>query len=133
TAQHRIAEALAASEARFRELADAMPQVVWSADSEGRVDYYNKRWQEVTGMPPPATAGGVDPWRPVLHPDDVRLYSEAWRASVNTGRNFEFEYRIMDQQSGVYRWYLGRAVPIRDQAGRIARWFGTATDIDDRK
>ena len=118
------------SEGRFRQLADAMPQIVWTARPDGHLDYYNRRWYEFTGRP--EGEEGDQSWTPILHPDDVRPCLELWRASVESGRPYEIEYRFCDR-AGDYRWQLGRALPIRDEAGRVVRWFGTATDIDDRK
>ena len=118
------------SEGRFRQLADAMPQIVWTARPDGHLDYYNRRWYEFSGLP--EGEQGDQSWTPILHPDDVRPCLELWRASVESGRPYEIEYRFRDR-AGDYRWQLGRALPIRDEAGRVVKWFGTATDIDDRK
>jgi PAS domain S-box-containing protein len=130
--QSRISlAALADSEARFRELADAMPQVVWTARPDGYVDYFNRRWYELTGGQP--GRGGDASWVPCLHPDDVQSSLERWYHSVHTGAPFEIEYRFRDAGSGAYRWHLGRALPARDSSGTLLRWYGTATDIDDQK
>ena len=123
--------ALAGSEARFRELADAMPQVVWTARADGFIDYYNQRWYEFTAAPP--GRGGDASWIPYLHPDDVGACLNRWYHSVRTGMPFEIEYRIRDAATAVHRWHLVRALPARDPGGTIVRWYGTATDIDDQK
>jgi PAS domain S-box-containing protein len=123
--------ALSASEARFRELADAMPQVVWTARPDGYIDYYNRRWYEFTGAA--RGRGGDTSWIPHLHPDDVRHCLDKWYESVHSGAPFEIEYRFHDASRGTYRWHLGRALPARDAAGTIVRWYGTATDIDDQQ
>ncbi|MBI5284144.1 MAG: PAS domain S-box protein [Chloroflexi bacterium] len=129
--RRRAQEALQESERRFRQLADAMPQVVWAARPDGFVDYSNSRWQDFTGG---ATTGGGDgAWMPVLHPDDAPRALEAWYASVRSGQPYEVEYRFQDRATGQYRWYLTRALPVRDDAGQIVRWFGTSTDIEDIK
>ena len=123
--------ALAGSEARFRELADAMPQVVWTARADGYIDYYNRRWYELTGAQP--GRGGDASWIPHLHPDDVASCLEKWYRSMRSGAPFEIEYRFRDAASATYRWHLGRALAARDASGAIVRWYGTATDIDDQK
>ena len=123
--------ALAGSEARFRELADAMPQVVWTARADGYLDYFNQRWYEFTGAQP--GRGGDASWLPYLHPDDVGACLERWYQAVRTGTPFEIEYRFRDAATAVFRWHLARALPVRDAAGTIVRWYGTATDIDDQK
>jgi PAS domain S-box-containing protein len=119
------------SESRFRQLADAMPQIVWTARPDGHLDYYNKRWYEFTGRP--EGESGDESWIPILHPVDVEPAVERWRRSVESGELFEHELRFRDRLTGGYRWHLGRALPVLDESGRVVKWFGTATDIDDRK
>ena len=119
------------SEARFRTLTDAMPQIAWGARPDGVLDYYNQRWYEFTGFDREAI--GDESWEPILHPDDVARCLETWYAAVRSGEMYQIEYRFQDRKSGGYRWFLGRAQPQRDAAGRIVRWFGTSTDIDDSK
>jgi PAS domain S-box-containing protein len=128
----RAAEAASRhSEERFRRLADALPQIVWMARPDGTFDYFNERWYEFTGFPRGQT--GDDSWKPILHPDDVRPCVERWYRSVRSGEDYQIQYRFKDRRAGGYRWFLGRAVPVRDERGRIVRWFGTCTDIDDQK
>jgi PAS domain S-box-containing protein len=115
----------------FRRLADSMPQIVWTARSDGAVDYYNRRWYEYTGLPEGQT--GDPSWEPVVHPDDIPLCYKQWYDCVRSGQPFEMEYRFRDRKSGGYRWFLGRALPVRDAKGAIIRWLGTCTDIDDQK
>ena len=122
--------ALAASEAMFRTIANAMPQMVWSTLPDGFHDYYNERWYEFTGMVPGSTDGVH--WADVFHPEDRERAWEAWRHSLATGETYEIQYRLRDR-SGSYRWVLGRAMPVRDEAGTIVRWMGTCTDIHDQK
>jgi PAS domain S-box-containing protein len=122
---------LQASEERYRSLADAMPQIVWTARPDGYLDYYNQRWFEYTGTTMEQTAGWG--WQPVLHPDDVELALRRWATAVTTGESYQIEYRFKRAADGQYRWHLGRGVPMRDAEGRIVKWFGTSTDIDDRK
>jgi PAS domain S-box-containing protein len=130
TERTRAAQELRDSERRFRQLAEAMPQIVWTAGPDGHFDYFNQRWHDLTGIP--ASDGGVEAWTAILHPDDVVKCFEPWRASVSTGEPYESEYRLNDR-SGAYRWHLGRALPARDVNGEIVKWFGTSTDIDDQK
>ncbi|MEP6545232.1 PAS domain S-box protein [Microcoleus vaginatus GB1-A2] len=120
-----------ASELLYRVLAEAIPQIVWTARPDGWLDYYNQRWFEYTGLTLEETQGWG--WQPVLHPDDVENCLERWNTSVQTGRTYEVEYRFKRASDGAYRWHLGRALPVRDAEGKIIKWFGTCTDIDDRQ
>jgi len=129
TEQHRAAEALAESEERFRTLADTMPQRVWTALPNGRVDYVNARWHEFTGVE--TIADGAE-WGELIHPDDREAADAAWRRSLETGEVYQVEYRMRDR-SGEYRWSLSRALPIRDGKGRVVRWIGTSTDIHESR
>ncbi|MFN7109088.1 MAG: PAS domain-containing protein [Brevundimonas sp.] len=124
------ARALSESETRFRVLADAMPQMVWSTQPDGFHDYYNARWYEFTGVPAGSTDG--EGWNDMFHADDQERAWAVWRHSLETGEPYEIEYRLK-HHSGVYRWTLGRAVAVRDEQGEITRWFGTLTDIDELK
>ncbi len=121
---------LAMSEAKFRALADSMPQMVWSTRPDGFHDYYNARWYEFTGVPSGSTDG--EGWNNMFHPDDQSRAWELWRHSLRTGEPYEIEYRLR-HHSGEYRWTLGRALPLRDGEGAILRWFGTCTDIHETK
>lgn len=118
------------TEARFRVLADAMPQMVWSTLPDGYHDYYNARWYEFTGTPQRSTDG--EAWNGMFHPDDQERAWSVWRHSLETGEPYEIEYRLRNA-AGEYRWTLGRALPIRAEDGRITRWFGTCTDIHDSR
>ena len=119
-----------ASEERYRQLADAMPQIVWTSDADGATTYFNRRWFEYTGMT--ADDAGPNAWRLAVHPDDLPLASSRREQTLRSGDTFEVEYRFRDA-SGGYRWHLGRAVPMRAGDGSIDFWIGTATDIHDRK
>ncbi|MEG4806449.1 PAS domain S-box protein [Microcoleus sp. F8-D3] len=120
-----------ASEQLYRVLAEAIPQIVWTARADGWVDYYNRRWFEYTGLTVEETQGWG--WHLALHPDDVADALERWKTSVQTGKTYEVEYRFKRASDGAYRWHLGRALPVRDAEGKILKWFGTCTDIDDRQ
>lgn len=122
-------QALRQSEVHFRHLADAMPQLVWTADPTGKVDYYNQRWREFQGLTP--TVDGWE-WQPILHPADQQPTAEAWTQALLSGETYEIEHRI-HRADGEIRWYLSRAVPAFNDDGAIVRWYGTATDIHNYK
>ncbi|MDB6153289.1 MAG: hypothetical protein JWL90_1742, partial [Chthoniobacteraceae bacterium] len=116
---------------RYTFLADCMPQMVWTARPDGRIDYYNQAWFDYTGM---SIEQAVDwGWVPVLHPDDHQACIQRWTHSISTGENYEIEYRFKRACDGIYRWHLGRARPMRDAKGTITHWVGTCTDIDEQK
>jgi PAS domain S-box-containing protein len=121
---------LRASEAQFRTIADAMPQMVWSTLPDGYHDYYNLQWYRFTGVPPGSTDG--EAWNAMFHPEDQPRAWEVWRHSLRTGEPYEIEYRLR-HRSGEYRWVLGRALPVRNAQGEIVRWMGTCTDIHEQK
>jgi PAS domain S-box-containing protein len=129
-AEQELDQLRRASEERYRQLADAMPQIVWTADIDGRTTYYNRRWFEFTGAEPEENVFAG--WEIAVHPDDKPDVMHRRRDSLRTGGVFEAEYRIKDR-AGDYHWHLGRAVPLRDEDGAIDFWIGTATDIHDRK
>ena len=104
--------------------------MVWSTLPDGFHDYYNARWYEFTGVPEGSTDG--EGWNGMFHPDDQERAWARWRQSLASGEPYEIEYRLR-HRSGEYRWVLGRAMAIRDPSGRIIRWMGTCTDIDQQK
>jgi PAS domain S-box-containing protein len=120
------------SEARFRTMADAVPQMVWITDAEGRIEFFNKQWAAYTGAThDPASAREVA--AAFVHPDDGQATLETWDTARNTGTTFSTEHRVRSA-SGSYRWFLVRAEPYRDPTtGKVIRWFGSSTDIHDRK
>ena len=122
--------ALRENDIGFRVLADTMPQMVWSTLPDGFHDYYNERWYEFTGVPDGSTDG--EGWNDMFHRDDQARAWKEWAHCLSTGEQYEIEYRLR-HHSGEYRWVIGRGNPIRDQDGRIIRWIGTCTDIDDAK
>jgi PAS domain S-box-containing protein len=129
--QKQAEQELRGSERRYRALADVMPQIVWAAQPDGCLDYFNRRWYEFSGFP--EGQSGNESWVPILHPDDLAPCLDAWQKAIESGENYQIEYRFLDRLTGAYRWHLGRALPVRDDAGRIERWFGTCTDIDEQK
>jgi PAS domain S-box-containing protein len=130
TEQRKAETALRASEEQFRYLADAMPQLVWTAQPDGQVDYYNRRHEEYLGIE--KIVNGNYRWDPVLHPEDVAPTVKAWQDACQSGRMYQFEHRV-HMKDGSYRWHLSRAIPIHNAEGRVIKWFGTATDISTVK
>jgi PAS domain S-box-containing protein len=116
-------------DARFRALADAIPQLAWMTDASGWIYWYNQRWFDYTGTTLEEMQGWG--WQKVHHPDHVQRVTERIQRSFDTGEPWEdtFPLRARD---GVYRWFLSRALPIRDNDGNIGGWLGTNTDITDR-
>jgi PAS domain S-box-containing protein len=129
-ARDETLQALRTSEESYRSLAEVMPQCIWTAGADGQTDYVNQHWCDYSGLTVEQSLGAG--WATVLHPDDQQRCFEAWTAAVRAGTKFESEYRLR-HQSGVYRWFLGRSLPMRDQGGRVVKWLGTATDIEDQK
>ncbi|OJH37436.1 GAF domain-containing protein [Cystobacter ferrugineus] len=117
-------------ESLFRQMAETIPQLVWTTRPDGYHDYFNQRWYDYTGMKPGDTDG--EGWQLPFHPDDVPEARRRWQHSLRTGEPYEVEYRCR-RHDGAYRWFIGRAQPVRDAEGRILKWFGTSTDIDDQK
>ena len=130
TEQKLAEEAMRRSEARFRQLADAMPQIVWTARQDGVLDYTNQRWYEFIDR----TEAEVSPadWHVRVHPDDIDNAGRVWAASVDSGQPYVTEFRVRGADD-VYRWFLVRALPIRDADGGIVQWYGTCTDIQDQR
>jgi len=126
----RIEEALRESEARFRLMANAIPHIAWTTHSDGSVDYYNDRWYEYSGLTFEQTRNWG--WEAAIHPDDLANAGGVWQTAIASGSISKVEYRIK-RADGEYRWHLGRSEPIRDEAGQIISWVGTATDISERK
>ena len=127
----RAEEAVRQSEKQLREVIETIPAIAWTSSSDGSVEFVNKRWHEYTGMSPQEAVGFG--WKSAFHPKDIDRFVEKRRASLTTGALFEDELRIRCGETGEYRWFISRAVPLRDERGNIIRWYGTATDIHDRK
>ena len=121
-------EALRLSEARFRTLADNISQLAWMADATGWISWYNQRWYEYTGTTFEDMQGWG--WEKVHHPDHVDRVVTKWRKSHSTGEPWEDTFPLRGSD-GMYRWFLSRAMPIRDTEGRVTRWFGTNTEITE--
>jgi PAS domain S-box-containing protein len=123
-------KALHHENAIFRALTDTLPQMVWSTLADGSNDYFNARWYAFTGVSDGATEG--DRWSDVFHPDFQAEAQRRWQHSVATGEPYAIEHKLR-HASGAYRWVITRGSPVRDDSGRIVRWIGTCTDIDDAK
>ncbi|MFC0250419.1 hybrid sensor histidine kinase/response regulator [Massilia consociata] len=130
TAKVEAERAMQDSEAKFRLIANVIPQMVWSADAGGLNDYINARWTEFTGVPEERLVGRG--WADIVHPDDLPALLARWGHSLATGSQFDMEHRLI-HRSGEYRWVLNRALPSVDAAGKATRWMGTLTDIHDKK
>ena len=130
TEQKRTEEALRESEERFRVIANSIDQMIWATQPDGYHDYYNQRWYEFTGVPDGSTDG--EAWNGMFHPEDQPRAWKIWRHSLETGEPYQIEYRLR-HRSGEYRWVLGRAQPVRDEHGRIMRWYGSCTEIHELK
>ncbi|HYF89503.1 PAS domain S-box protein [Azospirillum sp.] len=122
--------ALRESEAKFQTIANSVDQMIWSTRPDGFHDYYNRRWYECTGVPEGSTDGGA--WIGVIHPEDRDQARDVWQHALATGEPYHIEYRLR-HRSGRYRWVIARAQCVRDAEGRIVRWYGTCTDVDELK
>jgi len=129
--QKRAKKLIIQSQQRFRQLADAMPLIVWTAEPDGMVDYANQAYTDYAGVL--KTELPSEAWIRTLHPDDVERCLAQWGEAVRTDSIYEIEFRIRRQADESYRWHLVRAVPIRDESGKIVKWYGTGTDIHDSK
>lgn len=117
------------SEERLRFMADTMPQLVWITRPDGYHEYYNKQWYAYTGTKLGTTDG--EGWNNLFHEDDQKRAWKVWRHSLKTGEPYEIKYRLYHAPSKTYRWVIGRALPYRNEANEIVKWYGTCTDIDD--
>ncbi len=122
---------LKSQEKRLRDVVETIPAMTFTALSNGLCTFVNKRWTEYTGLSVEQTSGAG--WQRAIHPEDLVRHSEKWRISVATGQVFEDEARFRRTADGEYRWFLVRGVPLRDQHGNSVKWYGTLTDIEDRK
>jgi PAS domain S-box-containing protein len=115
----------------FKSLADSMPQIVWTALPNGDVDFFSRRWFDVTGLTPGQFT--ARDWEQVVHPDDYPQLDREWRECMRDRKFYEIEFRLKHAATGEYRWYLVRARPVLDDKGNIQRWYGSSTDIHDQK
>ncbi|MDF5721851.1 MAG: ATP-binding protein [Rhizonema sp. PD37] len=131
TERQRVLEALRQSEKRYRYLAEAIPQLIWTTNDEGECDYFNQNWCDYTGLTLEQSLGSG--WLAALHPDDVQNAYEVWLKTVKKGTLYEREQRFKRAADGSYRWQLTRALPLKDEQGCVVKWLGTCTDIDEQK
>jgi PAS domain S-box-containing protein len=118
-------------ERKLRDVIETMPTFAWTALPDGSVDFVNRHWHEYSGLSAKESAGSG--WEGAVHPADLKRHLEKWRASLASGEPFENEVRYRRAADGQYRWFLARAVPLRDARGKILKWYGISTDIEDRK
>ena len=130
TARKKAEQTILESEAKFRLLAQSMPNHVWTARGNGKIDWFNERAYDFAGLPKGSLDG--ENWSRMVHPDDLSRIVESWEAAVEHGHLYKGELRLR-RRDGVYRWHIVRAVPVRNRMGDIKRWIGTNTDIDDQK
>ncbi|HEY1354657.1 MAG TPA: PAS domain S-box protein [Ktedonobacteraceae bacterium] len=129
--QKQAEQKLKESGQNWRVLAETVPQLVWIERADGYVEYVNQRYTDyVQAKLEQLQSTG---WSRFLHPDDAQRTLSAWRHACESGEPYEIEYRLKQGQTGMYRWFLARAMPVREEGGRIVRWFGTCTDIEEQK
>jgi PAS domain S-box-containing protein len=129
--QKRAEQQLKASEQNWRVLAETVPQLVWIERPDGSIEYANQRNSDYLQASPEQLAHAG--WSRFVHVDDAQRTLAAWHHAVATGNSYEIYYRFKHGQTGAYRWFLARAMPVRDDTGQVLKWVGTATDIDDQK
>jgi PAS domain S-box-containing protein len=128
--QKRAEAEIQKSEAKLRQVIDTIPTLAWCNLPDGPNEFLNRRWHEYTGLSPEQSHGWG--WQAAFHPEDLPLLMERWMKMLASGESDEIEARLR-RHDGVYRWFLIRAEAFRDESGKIVRWYGTSTDIDDRK
>jgi diguanylate cyclase (GGDEF)-like protein/PAS domain S-box-containing protein len=114
----------------FQTMAEAVPEIIWTADPDGMDDFFNQKCFDYTGLPLDQLKGLG--WQKIIHPDDLDGCASRWKDALHTGDPYDVEYRLRGKD-GTYRWFLGRANPIRNPAGEIVKWFGSCTDIENQK
>ena len=129
-AAERAREALRESEVRYRFMAEAIPVLIWTALPDGQLDYVTERTARYFGVSTEALLR--DGWKDVVHPDDLAEVAARWAHSLATGEPYKVEFRLR-AADGSYRWHIGNALAQCDEAGRVIRWFGTNTDIEEQK
>jgi PAS domain S-box-containing protein len=127
TERKRTEQALRRSNREHRALAESVPHMVWIAYGDGRMFYFNQRWRDYTGL------SSVDAWQKAIMQDDRSAALGAFRSAVASGAELSIEVRLLRARDGEARWHTLRAVPVADENGKVARWYGTCTDIEDQK
>ncbi|HEY9775392.1 MAG TPA: PAS domain-containing protein [Planktothrix sp.] len=134
--QKKIELALREREESFRLLTNAIPQIIWTASADGEIDFFNDRWLEYTGLSVEQSLSGG--WQLLVHSSDFAGYMSGWMNAVKSGETYECEFRLkravgLSKNNNGYRWQLCRAVAMRNRSGRILKWYGTWTEIDEQK
>lgn len=129
TAEQEAELAVRESEHRFRQLAEALPEIVWTADAEGNIDYCNARWYSYTQC---AGKEALSQWCNFIHPADLGAWRDSWSKAISAGEACEIEYQSL-RHDGVYRWFLCRAQAVYNSNRQVVKWFGTCTDIHQHK
>jgi PAS domain S-box-containing protein len=124
-------EQLRRQEKKLRDVIETMPTFAWTALADGYVDFVNSHWEEYTGLSTEKTLGSG--WEAAVHPEDLLRHSDRWHASLASGQPFESEARFRRAVDGQYRWFMNRAVPLRDGRGKVIKWYGNSIDIEDRR
>lgn len=120
------------NEEKYKNLADSLPIIVWTADKDGNIDYYNKQWYDYTGFT--SIDSRESATEKIIHPDDQKRSKEIWMTSKANKTNYEIEYQFRDRTTeDAYRWFLGRAIPIKNEKDDVIQWIGTCTDINEFK
>ena len=117
-------------ESQLSQVVDALPGLVWTAQPDGEVDFVNQRWREYTGISADDAAGWA--WQSAIHPDDLPGLLDHWRFLLQSSKPGEFEVRLR-RFDGIFRWFLIRVLPSRDEHGQVLKWYGQNVDIEDRK
>lgn len=130
TVKERTKELLLSRE-HFKFLATNIPVIVWTAKSDGNLDYLNNRWYEYTGMDPENSL--KTKWQNLVHPEDLENVKRTWSLSIRTGITFKIEYRLKSKVEGEYKWHFGHALPFKNEKNQIIAWVGTFTNIEDQK
>jgi PAS domain S-box-containing protein len=119
------------SEEELRDVIETIPTAAWTAGPDGQVEFVNRQWREYSGLSAAQSAGSG--WQAAVHPDDLDRHLDRWLTSLSTGTGFEGEVRYRRASDSQYRWFMVRAVPLRDGQGKVLKWYGISTDVDDRK
>jgi PAS domain S-box-containing protein len=119
-----------ASEERFRLLATTIPQIAWTTDRKGDIDYINEQWERLTGQP---VSVALKTWGSLIHPDDLPVVNEKWSESLRTGKPWLAEYRLRNVKTGLYHWFSGHAQALKNEKEEVIKWIGSASDIQDFK
>jgi PAS domain S-box-containing protein len=130
TEEKQYQQVLQKSEAKFRLLADSMPQFIWTADPQGNLNYFNQSVYNYSGLSLEKII--KDGWLQIVHPEERKKNKDTWKQSIETGKDFLLEHRFR-KHNGEYRWQLSRAIAQKDENGKISMWVGTSTDIQDQK